>query len=35
MGVARTTFLIDNGKITRIFSSVKPEGHAEEILAAL
>ena len=35
MGVARTTFLIDNGKITRIFTGVKPEGHAEEILAAL
>ncbi len=35
MGFARTTFLIDNGKITRVFTGVKPEGHAEEILAAL
>ena len=35
MGVARTTFLIQNGKITRIFTGVKPEGHAEEILATL
>ena len=35
MGVARTTFLIDNGKITKIFTGVKPEGHAEEILGAL
>ena len=35
MGVARTTFLIENGKITKIFEKVKPEGHAEEVLAAL
>ena len=35
MGVARTTFLIDNGKIAKVFTGVKPEGHAEEILAAL
>ncbi len=35
MGVARTTFLIDNGVITRIFTGVKPEGHAEEVLGAL
>jgi peroxiredoxin Q/BCP len=35
MGVARTTFVIDNGKIVKIFSGVKPEGHAEEVLATL
>ena len=35
MGVARTTFVIDNGRITRIFNNVKPEGHAEEVLAYL
>jgi len=36
MGVARTTFLIDaKGKIARIFEKVKPEGHAEEVLAAV
>jgi thioredoxin-dependent peroxiredoxin len=36
MGVARTTFIIDaNGKIEKIFNKVKPEGHAEEVLAAL
>jgi peroxiredoxin Q/BCP len=35
MGVARTTFVIENGKITRIFNNVKPEGHAEAVLAAL
>lgn len=35
MGVARTTFVIENGKIAKIFHNVKPEGHAEEVLAAL
>ena len=35
MGVARTTFVIESGKIAKIFNNVKPEGHAEEVLAAL
>jgi len=36
MGVARTTFIIGpDGKIKHIFSKVKPEGHAEEVLAYL
>jgi thioredoxin-dependent peroxiredoxin len=36
MGIERTTFLIDAaGKIARIFPKVKPDGHAEEVLAAL
>jgi peroxiredoxin Q/BCP len=36
MGVARTTFIVDaQGKIKKIFEKVKPEGHAEEVLAAL
>ncbi len=35
MGVARTTFVIENGKIAKIFNNVKPEGHAEEVLASL
>jgi peroxiredoxin Q/BCP len=36
MGIERTTFVIDgNGKIARIFSKVKPEGHAEDVLASL
>lgn len=36
MGVDRTTFLIDTeGKIKQIFEKVKPEGHAEQVLAAL
>jgi len=35
-GIARTTFVIDGqGKIARVFENVKPEGHAEEVLAAL
>ena len=34
-GIARTTFLIDGeGKIAKVFENVKPEGHAEEVLAA-
>ena len=36
MGIARTTFVIGaDGKIKRVFENVKPEGHAEEVLAAL
>jgi len=36
MGIERTSFLIDEqGKIAKIFPKVKPEGHAEEVLAAL
>jgi peroxiredoxin Q/BCP len=33
MGIARTTFLIGpEGKIEHVFESVKPDGHAEEVL---
>jgi peroxiredoxin Q/BCP len=36
MGVERTTFVIDaDGKIEKIFPKVKPEGHAEAVLAVL
>ena len=36
MGIERTSFLIDGqGHVTKIFSKVKPEGHAEEVLAVL
>jgi len=36
MGVLRTTFVIGgDGRIARIFRSVKPEGHAEEVARAL
>ena len=34
-GIARTTFLIDGeGKIAKVFENVKPDGHAEQVLAA-
>jgi peroxiredoxin Q/BCP len=33
IGIVRTTFLIGpDGKLVHIFSPVKPEGHAEEVL---
>ncbi len=36
MGIIRKTFIIDEaGKIQYIFDKVKPEGHAEEVLAQL
>ena len=36
MGIERTTFVINgDGKIARIFPRVRPEGHAEEVLATL
>ncbi len=36
MGIDRTTFVIDkDGKIAKIFSKVKPAGHAAEVEAAL
>jgi peroxiredoxin Q/BCP len=36
MGIERTTFLIDErGKITHIFSKVKVEGHAQDVLDVL
>jgi thioredoxin-dependent peroxiredoxin len=36
MGILRTTFVIGpDGKIQHIFPRVKPEGHAEEVLAYL
>jgi thioredoxin-dependent peroxiredoxin len=35
-GIARTTFIIrSDGTIGHVFNNVKPEGHAEEVLAAL
>ena len=36
MGVERTTFIIDDkGKIKKIFSKVKVDGHADAVLVAL
>ncbi|MFN2464009.1 MAG: thioredoxin-dependent thiol peroxidase [Candidatus Dormibacteria bacterium] len=35
-GIHRNTFLIDaEGRIARIWEGVKPQGHAEEVLASL
>jgi peroxiredoxin Q/BCP len=35
-GIARTTFVIGpDGKIAKVFENVKPDGHAEEVLAAV
>ena len=35
-GIARTTFIISpEGKIAHVFNNVKPEGHAEQVLAQL
>jgi peroxiredoxin Q/BCP len=35
-GILRTTFLIDgSGVVRRVFEKVRPEGHAEEVLAAV
>jgi thioredoxin-dependent peroxiredoxin len=36
MGIERTTVLIDvEGRISKVFSKVKVDGHTEEVLAAL
>jgi len=36
MGVDRTTLVIDEeGRVATVFEKVKPQGHAEEVLAAL
>lgn len=36
MGIERSTFLIGaDGRIKKIFRKVKPDGHAEEVFAAL
>jgi len=36
MGIARTTFVIGaDGQIEKIFSNVKPAGHATEVLSVL
>jgi len=34
-GIHRTTFVIRDAKISHVFTEVKPEGHAAEVLAAL
>ena len=36
MGVVRTTYLVDGeGRVARVIEKVRPEGHGEEIAAAL
>ena len=36
MGIVRSTFVIDAaGKVAKVFRSVKPDGHAEQVIAAL
>jgi peroxiredoxin Q/BCP len=36
MGMARATFLVGpDGRVARVWPAVKPEGHAEEVLAAV
>jgi peroxiredoxin Q/BCP len=36
MGINRSTFVIDeDGNVSRALYGVKPEGHADEVLAAL
>jgi peroxiredoxin Q/BCP len=35
MGIVRSTFVIKNGKISKVFSPVKVEGHVEAVLAIL
>jgi peroxiredoxin Q/BCP len=35
-GIFRTTFLIGkDGKITKVFENVKPDGHSAEVLSAI
>ncbi|MDH7489397.1 MAG: thioredoxin-dependent thiol peroxidase [Anaerolineae bacterium] len=35
-GILRTTFVIDEqGRIAKVFTKVKPDGHGEEVLGAL
>jgi peroxiredoxin Q/BCP len=36
IGIARTTFVIGPDQtLLQVFANVKPEGHAEEVLAAI
>jgi peroxiredoxin Q/BCP len=34
-GIHRTTFVLRDGKVARVFADVKPEGHAAEVLRAV
>lgn len=35
MGIERTTFILNNGKIEKIFPKVKPDEHVKEVLESL
>lgn len=36
MGIVRSTFVIDaGGRVAKVFRSVKPDGHADQVIAAL
>jgi peroxiredoxin Q/BCP len=35
VGTLRNTYLIKDGKIVKAFTKVKPNGHAEEVMAAI
>ena len=36
MGIARRTFLVDpEGRVAHVWPKVKPEGHADDVLATL
>lgn len=35
MGIKRTTFLISQGKIIKVFENVKPESHIQEVISFL
>lgn len=36
MGIVRSTFVIDAaGKVAKVFRSVKPDGHADQVIAAI
>ena len=36
LGIVRSTYVIDAaGKVVRVFKAVRPDGHAEAVLAAL
>jgi peroxiredoxin Q/BCP len=35
MGAARTTFVLKDGKVAKVFEKVKPDGHDKEVLAWL
>jgi peroxiredoxin Q/BCP len=34
-GVIRSTFLVEDGKVSRVYSNVKVDGHIDQVLAAL